>query len=237
MTAPASQRLAGDFAARSGIVFREPSLLRQALTHSGGGGKEGDYQRLEFLGDRVLGLVIAEELLKRFPSDDEGRLARRLNWLVRREACARVARDLKLDELMLTAKTTRRGQAAASQKVLSDLCEAVIAAIYLDQGLPVARDFILAHWAPLFAAHREAARDAKSALQELAAARKLATPAYRVVGREGPDHAPRFTVEVAVDGAGAARGEGGSKRAAEQAAAEELLKHMTKDQRDDDQGS
>ncbi len=229
MSAPPAdlQELARRFAGHAGVHFRNPALLARALTHSEdpakGRGPARDYERLEFLGDRVLGLVVAEELFRRFPDEGEGLLARRLNQLVRRETCAEVARGLRLQELMITARTAERKQVQASQKVLADLCESVIAAIYLDQGLEAARNFIISRWEPLFARHAEAPRDAKSALQEWAAARGLPPPAYREVARKGPDHAPQFTIAVAVEGLGEARGRGASKRAAEQAAAGRLL--------------
>ena len=217
----------GDIARRfeqtTGVRFADPALLVQALTHSGDRRGGRDYERLEFLGDRVLGLVIAEELFRRYPAEGEGLLARRLNQLVRRETCAEVARALGLHELMRTAKTAERKQVQASQKVLADLCESVIAAVYLDQGLEAARNFIISMWQPLFERHAEPPRDAKSALQEWAAAQGLPPPTYRNVARSGPDHAPEFTVKVAVPGLGEETGMGPSKRAAEQAAAGRLL--------------
>ena len=174
----------------------------------------------------MLGLVIAEELFRRYPEEGEGLLARRLNQLVRRETCAEVARRLELDALMRTAKTAERKQVQASQKVLADLCEAVIAAIYLDQGLEAARSFIISMWQPIFERHAEPPRDAKSALQEWAAARGLPPPVYEQISRTGPDHAPEFTMRVAVPGAGEDTGSGPSKRAAEQAAAGRLLQRV-----------
>jgi ribonuclease-3 len=227
MATPAQQEeLAARFARATGVRFADPALLAQALTHSEddsrtAGGR--DYERLEFLGDRVLGLVIAEELFRRYPGEGEGLLARRLNQLVRRETCAEVARRLGLHEMMLTAKTAERAQVQASQKVLADLCESVIAAIYLDQGLEAARSFIISMWRDLFERHAQPPRDAKSALQEWAAARGLPPPTYEEVARTGPDHAPEFTVKVSVPGLGEETGAGPSKRAAEQAAAGRLL--------------
>ena len=221
-----TDELAARFAELTGVWFRNPRLLVQALTHSedpAPAGDRHDYERLEFLGDRVLGLVVAEELFRRYPQEGEGLLARRLNQLVRRETCAEVAQGLRLHELMRTAKTAERRQVQASMKVLADLCESVIAAIYLDQGLEAAREFIISRWRPLFARHERAPRDAKSALQEWAAARGLPPPKYEEVARTGPDHAPRFTVSVRVEGLGEASGEGASKRAAEQEAAGHLL--------------
>ncbi len=218
--------LAGAFARAGGHVFRDPRLLEQALTHSGAADAGGDYQRLEFLGDRVLGLIVAEALFRRYPDSGEGALARRLNCLVRGETCAEVARALGLDALMRTGENTPRGQAQASQNVLADLCEAVIAAVYLDGGLQAARRFVLPLWEPFFARCGDAPRDPKSALQEWAAARGLPAPRYAEVSRSGPDHAPHFVMEARIEGLGAARGEGGAKRRAEQAAAAALLSEV-----------
>ena len=230
MTAREEQvELAERFEQATGVRFSDPALLAQALTHSDDanrGAGQRDYERLEFLGDRVLGLVIAEELFRRYPQEGEGMLARRLNQLVRRETCAEVTRRLGLDELMRTARTAERAQVQASQKVLADLCESVIAAIYLDQGLEAARSFIISMWRPIFERHAEPPRDAKSALQEWAAARGLPPPTYEEVARTGPDHAPQFTIRVEVPGAGEDTGTGPSKRAAEQAAAGRLLDRM-----------
>ncbi|HHN72527.1 MAG TPA: ribonuclease III [Thermopetrobacter sp.] len=226
---PDARELAREFAARTGYEFRDPALLEQALTHSADGRPAGlsrGYERLEFLGDRVLGLVVAEELFRRYPDSDEGRLARQFNHLVRKEACAEIARGLGLGRLMRTGETTLRHQAEASQNVLGDLCESVIAAIYLDSGLEAARKFIISLWEPLFARYRDAPRDPKSALQEWAAARSLPPPAYREVSRSGPDHDPRFVMEVSIEGLGTATGEGGSKRRAEQAAAAALMQRF-----------
>ena len=219
-----AQGLAEKFRKASGYAFSDPALLEQALTHSGaaeGGGR--DYERLEFLGDRVLGLVIAAALFARYPDNEEGQLARQLNCLVRKETCAEAARKLGLDGLMRTGETARRDQAQASQKVLGDLCESVIAAVYLDGGLEKAREFIISLWEPFFTRCEDARRDPKSALQEWAAAHGYAPPEYVEISRSGPDHAPRFAVEARIVGLGAARGEGGSKRGAQQAAASALL--------------
>ena len=221
--------LAERFERATGVRFSDPLLLAQALTHSDDearGTGQRDYERLEFLGDRVLGLVIAEELFRRYPQEGEGMLARRLNQLVRRETCAEVARKLGLDELMRTAKTAERRQVQASQKVLADLCESVIAAIYLDRGLEAARSFIISMWRPIFERHAKPPRDAKSALQEWAAAHGFPPPTYEELSRTGPDHAPQFTIRVEVPGVGEDMATGPSKRAAEQAAAGRLLDRM-----------
>ena len=225
-------KLAELFARRIGYRFRNPEILVQALTHSAGKGRDArsrDYQRLEFLGDRVLGLVIAEALFRRYPEREEGTLARQLNHLVRKETCADVARNLGLAELMRTGETTHRKQAETSVNVLGDLCESIIAAIYLDGGLEAAKKFIISQWEPLFARYEDAPRDPKSALQEWAAARGFPAPQYHDVARSGPDHAPRFSVEVEVEGLGRAGGVGPSKRKAQQAAAAALLEQQKVD--------
>jgi ribonuclease-3 len=219
--------------ARLGHRFSDSGLLREALTHAsrtggtrgrGGASKdETDNERLEFLGDRVLGLVIAETLLQRYPDAREGGLAPRLNALVRKETLAEIAEELGLSEALRLAKGDALSSARARMAILADACEAVIAAIYLDAGLGAARDFVLRSWSARLGDLEEVPRDAKTALQEWAQARGLPTPAYDVILREGPDHAPHFRVAVKVEGLFVEAGEGASKRAAEQAAAAALL--------------
>jgi ribonuclease-3 len=214
-----------------GHSFADPALLTQALTHAsgvrgagggGGGGARGlDYERLEFLGDRVLGLVVAELLLERFPLAREGGLAPRLNALVRKETLADVAERLGLYPHI------RKGggdgpEGRGRQAILADTCEAVIAALFLDGGLAAARQFLRKHWEPLIKDLEEIPRDAKTSLQEWAQARGL-SPGYTLLARLGPDHMPSFHVEARVPNYPAAVGEGPSKRAAEQAAAEAFL--------------
>lgn len=215
---------------RLGHRFAKPALLNEALTHPSATGRRGQalsYQRLEFLGDRVLGLIIAELLFREFPHEPEGDLARRLTALVREETLAQVAEGLDLGTYMLVAKSVEGGDERQNPSLLSDVCEAAIGALYLDGGLEVARAFIERHWRPLLAADLTPPQDAKTALQEWAQGRGLPLPRYREVGREGPDHEPRFTVAVSVAGHEAAEGEGRSKRVAEQAAAERLLARLT----------
>ena len=213
-------------AAILGHRFDNWSLLREALTHqsavSGPAGRGANYQRLEFLGDRVLGLVVAELLLRRFPKEAEGALARRLAALVRQETLAEVAAAVGLERFMILGRSEAEAGAGGKPTLLSDTCEAVIGALYLDAGLEAAQAFIAEHWTPLLEAERAPPRDAKTALQEWAQGRGLPLPDYREVGRSGPDHDPLFTVEVSVKGAAPARGEGRSKRLAEQAAASAL---------------
>ncbi|MDX2234900.1 MAG: ribonuclease III [Hyphomonadaceae bacterium] len=215
-----------DVEARIGRTFRRKALLREALTHASVGEKQKssiDYERLEFLGDRVLGLVVAENLYARFPDEGEDKLAPRLNALVNRDACARAARRMDLGAVLLLSPAEERTGGREKDTILADACEALIAAVYLDGGLKAARELIVTFWAEEFVSMRDAPRDPKTALQEWAAQRRRPNPVYAVVARTGPDHAPHFVVEVRVDGLTAARGEGGSKRDAERAAARTML--------------
>ena len=200
-------------------------MLARALTHSSTGG--ADNERLEFLGDRILGFIIAELLIEQFPYEKEGSLALKLNALVRMETCARVAEAAGVDAALILAPAEERSGGRRKAAILGDACEAVIAALYLDGGIEAARKFISKHWQPLMSEVTGDLRDPKNALQEWAQGRKLGTPSYRVSRREGPDHAPRFTVEVSVRGYEPAVGEGLSLRAAEQSAARTLMQRLT----------
>ena len=214
---------------RLGHRFSRPELLAQALTHpsaAGRGASARSYERLEFLGDRVLGLVVADVLLGRFPRESEGALAMRLAGLVRRETLAEVARDLRLDEHLRLAKGEEAAGERDNDAILADACEAVIGALYLDGGLEAARALIETLWAPLVEAARKPPQDAKTALQEWAQGRGLPLPKYRELARTGPAHDPHFTVEVRVKGQDPECGEGGSKRTAERAAAERLIARL-----------
>ncbi len=213
-----------------GHDFTQTELLEEALTHpsattrkSAGRGEGRDYERLEFLGDRVLGLVIADHLLKTFPEADAGRLARRFNELVRQETLAEVANRIDLGGHMRFAKAEREAGGGAKPALLANACEAVIGALFLDGGIEAAAAFVHRYWDALAEELTTAPKDAKTRLQELAHARGLTPPAYREVGREGPPHEPVFTIEVAVEGIGTADGRGSAKRAAEQEAAAALL--------------
>jgi len=215
------------FAARISHDFTDPSLLERALTHASATAPGGiDNERMEFLGDRVLGLVVADALMARFPAASEGEMAPRLNKLVRRETCAQVARALDLGSFLRLAPAEERQGGRDKTAILANAMEAVIAALYLDGGLEVARRFILAHWEDAFEEVAQVPRDSKTVLQELLHARGLSHPDYRTVERSGSDHAPVFTVEVDGGEAGTARGQGASKRAAEQAAAAALISAM-----------
>ncbi len=202
-------------------------LLREALTHRGaaaaGEGPRFGNERLEFLGDRVLGLVIAELVHETYADEPEGVLARRLTGLVRREALEEVAAALELGRYLIVAESDARSGARVNRSLQADACEAIIGALYLDGGLEVARAFILERWQPLLDAHGGGLRDAKTRLQEWAQARGLPLPVYRENARSGPAHAPEFEILASVKGHPPASGRASSKRAAEQAAAEALI--------------
>ncbi|GAB4364218.1 MAG: ribonuclease III [Kiloniellaceae bacterium] len=212
---------------RLGHDFAKPALLERALTHpSVSADREhrgGDYERLEFLGDRVLGLIVAEMLFTRFPQEAEGPLARRLAKLVAKDTLASVAEDLDLGSIMRLAMGEDEQQGRTNPGLLSDVCEAVIAALYLDGGLPAARQFVAAAWTQRVEEDREAPSDAKTELQEWAQARGLPLPRYSEIDRQGPPHDPVFTISVEVEGLPPRSGRGRSKRMAEQDAAGQLL--------------
>jgi len=208
-----------------GHRFRDAGLLQTALTHSSAG-EGSNYQRLEFLGDRVLALVIADRLYRAFPEEPEGGLNRRFTALVRAETLAEIAGEVGLAELVRAETGGAAKGEALPPAVLGDICESAIGALYLDGGLEAAAAFIHRHWAERLRAGPATAKDAKTALQEWAQARGLALPGYRVVAQHGPDHAPDFEVAVAVAGYGEIRGRGGSKRAAEQEAAAAMLEAL-----------
>jgi len=223
-------KLAADLRAleqRIGHVFGQGDLLVRAMTHSSiASPTRPDNQRLEFLGDRVLGLIMAEALLQADPGATEGRLAPRLNALVRRETCADVAREAGLGEGLRLGRSEMLTGGRRKQALLADAIEALIAAVYLDAGLDAARAMVLRLWGERLAQVAEDARDAKSSLQEWAQARGMPPPAYAEIAREGPDHEPRFTIEVRTADGAHAQASALSKRAAEQAAALALLKRL-----------
>jgi len=206
-------------------TFAAPELLQAALTHPSTGGKESrhQYERLEFLGDRVLALSIAELLYKRFPEEDEGALSKRLVGLVRREALAEVAENIGLARHINAATSARADSGRARESMLADACEGLLGALYLDGGLEPARAFVHRHWEPLLDAATKPPHDAKTSLQEWLQGRGLSLPTYQIVSREGPAHAPVFTVEVSAENGHSATADGSNKRAAEQAAAARLL--------------
>lgn len=214
------------FESRLGHTFRNADLLVRALTHASlSTATRPSNERLEFLGDRVLNLAMAEALIAGDPLAAEGRLAPRLNALVRLETCADVARGAGLGEVLKVGRSEMVTGGRKKDALLGDALEAVIAAVFLDAGWDAARATVLRLWGDRIAAAETHARDAKSALQEWAQARGLPVPAYVEEAREGPDHQPRFTVAVTVGGH-TARAEAGAKRQAEQAAAADLLAQL-----------
>ena len=215
------------FAARLGHVFKEPEYLIRAVTHpSIASETRPDNQRQEFLGDRVLGLVIAEALLKADKGAAEGQLAPRFNALVRKETCAAVARDVDLGVVLRLGRSEMMSGGRRKEALLADAMEAVIAAVYQDAGFEAARGVVLRLWASRIDTVEGDARDAKTSLQEWAQARGLAPPTYEAVGRTGPDHAPVFTVEARLSTGETERASATSKRAAEQASAKSLLARL-----------
>lgn len=210
-----------------GYEFGDPALARIALTHRSAAGRDDvTYERLEFLGDRVLALVIADMLYDAFPQEDEGALAKRLVALVRRETLADVAARLSVAPLIHLSRGEEEAGGRENPAILADVCESLIGAVYRDGGMAPARAFIERHWSALMEGTAEPPKDAKTSLQEWAQGRGLALPSYRQVGRSGPDHAPLFTIEVSVGDFPPARGDGPTKRSAEQAAAERLLARL-----------
>lgn len=207
-----------------GHRFQRPKLLAEALTHRSAAGARGvgSNERLEFIGDRVLGLVVAEWLLERFPDEQEGKLGPRLAALVSKPALAQVAEANGLAALLSVAPGEARRGVRSQATVLADALEALIGALYLDAGLPVARDFVRKVLSNVVEQQFIPPKDSKTALQEWALKRALPLPAYEVVTMSGPSHAPHFVVTVSV-GDAVARGDAGSKRAAEQEAARALL--------------
>lgn len=203
-------------------AFSDRALLTEALTHRSAleprGGPSRSYERLEFLGDRVLGMVIAQRLYQTYPDAGENEMAPRFNALVNRKACAEAARRAELGPCLILAASEEADGGREKDAILADACEALIAALYLEGGLEAARDFVWRFWGDAFENARSVRKDAKTLLQEWAAARKWAL-SYELVDRSGPEHAPRFVVRARVGDTAPAQGEGGSKRAAEQAAA------------------
>lgn len=222
--------MTGSFEAILGHAFQRPALLREALTHrsalQGQGRGHASNERLEFIGDRVLGLAMAEWLAERFPREQEGALGRRLAYLVSQPVLADVAEKVGLAAALSVAPGEARAGVARRATVLADALEAALGALYLDGGLEAARNFVRRAWADVMDGQLEPPKDAKTSLQEWAQKRGLELPAYSVTDRSGPPHAPSFTVTVSVGDLDAA-GTAGSKRAAEQRAAEALLQRLS----------
>ncbi|MEP3442139.1 MAG: ribonuclease III [Sulfitobacter sp.] len=215
------------FEARLGYQFKSPKLLSEAVTHASmSTPNRDDNQRLEFLGDRVLGLVMAEALLNLDRGASEGQLAPRFNALVRKETCADVAREIDIGAVLRLGRSEMLSGGRRKQALLGDAMEAVIAAVYIDGGFDAARELILRLWGSRPTSVKEDARDAKTSLQEWAQARKLDPPAYVLTGRSGPDHAPVFTITAKLSTGQTASSTAGSKRVAEQDAAAKLLAQL-----------
>jgi ribonuclease-3 len=200
-------------------------LFELALTHASSG--KDNYERLEFLGDRVLGHVVARTLYDRHPNEPEGYLSRRYNVLVARETCADIGRELGVPAVVQLGTQAREDGASQSDNVVGDVVEALIGALLIDGGMETAERFVRRVWEPHFAEQRNAPKHPKSALQELAAARECKPPHYEVVGRTGAHHQPKFTIRVSVPGLGEATAEGTSKQEAETDAAEALLSKLS----------
>ncbi|MEZ5810325.1 MAG: ribonuclease III [Rhizobiaceae bacterium] len=225
MTKPADPAETGRQIGRIvGHEFTSTDALVRALTHSSAeGATDGNYERLEFLGDRVLGLVVAEMLHAEFPDADQGELSRRFNMLVSRESCAEVAEEIGLGTFIVTGTEIKSLKGRKRQNLRADVIESVIAAIYLDGGLDAARRFIERHWRRRAHATDAGRRDPKTELQEWAHRLGRPAPLYETENRAGPDHDPVFTVKAVVEGHAPEQGKGRSKREAEQAAATALL--------------
>jgi len=210
-----------------GYVFTNADLLREALTHpSLEGGKQ--YQRLEFVGDRVLGLVIAEWLFEQYPGADEGGLASRHTNMVRKETLAEVAAVMKLSSFIHMAKSTEDNGGRDKPTILADVCEAVIGAVNQDGGYGAARGLVRKYWKRYISQESIGKRDAKTRLQEWVQARHIPTPNYVVTSRTGPAHEPLFTIEARVKDMEPETGKGLSKREAEQDAASRILSRLEK---------
>lgn len=213
---------------RIGYRFEQGALLTEAVTHSSmSTPSRGDNQRLEFLGDRVLGLVMAEALLGADVKATEGQLAPRYNALVRKEACADVAREIGLGDVLRLGRSEMKSGGRRKLALLGDAMEALIAAVYVDGGFEAAQSMILRLWGERINKVEDDARDPKTSLQEWAQSKGLNPPAYVETARSGPDHAPQFTIEARLDNGETSSAEAGSKRLAEQAAAKALLARMT----------
>ena len=209
-----------------GYVFTDKDLALRALTHSSYGDgrrKTPDYERLEFLGDRVLGLMTAETLFF-LSTEKEGALARRLNALVRKETCARIARRLGIGEALLISPSEDKQGGREKTSILGDACESILGAVYIDGGFEAAKAFFTKHWKDeVVAVTNKSMKDPKTALQEKASVAKKTLPLYTILERSGPDHKPLFVIEVEVEGIGKAKGTGKSKKDAERYAAIHLL--------------
>ncbi len=219
-----------EFCDRIGHRFTTPDLWIQAITHASmSSGVRSDNQRLEFVGDRVLNLVVAEALFQDDPTASEGTLAPRYNAMVRKETCAEIARTIDLGAVLKLGRSEMQSGGRRKDALLADALEAVIAAIYFDAGLEPARAFVLTHWGDRVKSAEAHVSNAKSELQEWAQALGMPTPVYSEVSRDGPPHAPQFVIQATLSDGRAAQAKAGSKRAAEQAAAATLLQKVNAD--------
>lgn len=214
----------GVFQDRLGYRFGDPALLELALTHASTG--NANYERLEFLGDRVLGLVIANQLYHIFPDESEGGLAKRHAALVCTETLAQIAQTIDLSEIVIASQAERASGGATQENLLADCMEAIIGGVYLDRGLQACDDLIAALWGERVFTMHQPPMDSKTSLQEWAQERKLPVPVYTIIKKEGPDHAPFFTVSATVRGFDPAQASGASRRAAEKEAARILLERL-----------
>ena len=221
-----------------GVRFTDRELLAQALTHSSAKRKRAgttgascaeSYERLEFLGDRVLGLTIAGMLYQAYPKENEGHLSKRLALLVSKPMLADVARELELGSYIMLSHSERENGGAQNDGILSDVVEALIAAVYLDQGLEKAQTFIEKHWRKRLKAELKPPQDAKTRLQEWSQGLLKVLPTYRIASQSGPSHKPDFVIEVEVEGYGAASAKGASKREGERLAAKALLDRLAQE--------
>ncbi|MDB5490931.1 MAG: rnc [Micavibrio sp.] len=222
---PGKDPLLTAFESRFGHRFANVENLNLAITHSSTGAGR-NYERLEFLGDRVLGLVMAELLYDVFPDEAEGDLAKRHAALVSGETLAIIAEQINLGEVLKLSHGERAGGGAKNENILADVMEALIGAVYLDAGLPPCKPVIASLWEAVLHTMKEPPRDPKTGLQEWAQGRGLPLPKYEMIGRSGPDHAPVFTIAVTVEGFEPLSADGPSRRAAEKAAATLLLNRI-----------
>ncbi|WP_199554030.1 ribonuclease III [Sandaracinobacteroides hominis] len=204
-----------------GVSLTDGDLLLRALTHKSVG--PDNYERLEFLGDRILGAVIADWLYADFPKEPEGKLTRRFHQLVSRDSCARIARQVGVPSVVRLGQQARADGGADSENILGDVMEALLGAVYLEQGMDSARGVIRRLWAAEVSSATEAPKHPKMQLQEWAAANNLKSPVYRLLGRSGPHHSPRFRVALAISDLPSVEAEGTSKQEAETLAARAFL--------------
>ena len=219
MSADPFQRLEKDL----GYQFTDRSILHEALRHSSQAGKQNSYERLEFLGDRVLGLLLAHYFFETFPDNDEGELSLRLHGEARMSTLAGIARKLRLEDYIQSQTGL---DIAANDGLMADVVESIMAAIYLDSGLNAAKAFLERQWPLNGNRFKRYEKDAKSKLQEWSLQRGLGLPVYQLLLKSGPDHAPQMTYEVKIRGFDAFNGTAGSRKIAEQTAADALLKHL-----------